>query len=172
MRPFSSLAALAVIATTAAAQNPAAIEHHLRYGVRLADQPDAALEILDRMKSWHAPGVSIAVIDNYRIVFAKGYGVAEFGGTKPVDSTTLFLAGSISKPIFTSGFLRLLEDRKIPLDAEANSLLKSWHLPDSRFTQSEKVTIRRLLTHSAGLTVWGFPGYELGKPVPTVPQLL
>ena len=110
-------------ATGVGAQNPAAIEHHLRYGVRLADQPDVALDLLERMRSYHVPGLSIAVIDNYRVVFAKGYGVAEFGGTKPIDSTTLFLAGSISKPIFASGFLRLLEDRKIPLDAEANSLL-------------------------------------------------
>jgi CubicO group peptidase (beta-lactamase class C family) len=174
MRLILSLATfVAVIATAGAgAQNPAAIEHHLRYGVRLADQPDVALDLLDRMRSYHVPGVSIAVIDNYRVVFAKGYGVAEFGGNKPVDSTTLFLAGSISKPIFTSGFLRLLEDRKIPLDAEANTLLKSWHLPDTRFTEREKVTLRRLLTHSAGLTVWGFPGYALGGPVPTVPQLL
>ena len=168
----SVVAFVALGASGVGAQNPAAIEHHLRYGVRLADQPDVALDLLERMRSYHVPGVSIAVIDNYRVVFAKGYGVAAFGGTKPVDSTTLFLAGSISKPVFTSGFLRLLEDRKIPLDAEANSLLKSWRLPDSRFTEREKVTVRRLLTHSAGLTVWGFPGYELGGPVPTVPQLL
>ena len=173
MRLIPFCAALVVMAATSTrAQNPAAIEHHLRYGVRLADQPDVALEMLDRMRSYHVPGLSIAVIDNYRVVFAKGYGIAEFGKTKAVDSTTLFLAGSISKPVFASGFLRLLEDRKISLDAEANSLLKSWHLPDSRFTEQQKVTLRRLLTHSAGLTVWGFPGYELGGPVPTVPQLL
>jgi CubicO group peptidase (beta-lactamase class C family) len=98
--------------------------------------------------------------------------VAEFGKPKPVDSTTLFLAGSISKPVFVSGLLQLLDQRKISLDTEANALLKSWKLPDSRFTQKEKVTLRRLVTHTAGLTVWGFPGYDLSKPVPTVPQLL
>jgi len=154
------------------AQNPAAIEHHLRYGVKLVGEPDVALDVLDRMKSYHVPGLSVAVIDNWRVVYAKGYGVTEFGGTKPVDTTTLFLAGSISKPVFASGFLRLVEDRKLPLDADVNTLLKSWHLPDSRFTEHEKVTLRRLLTHSAGLTVWGFPGYALDKPIPTVPQLL
>src|SRR5207249_6099458 len=58
------------------------------------------------------------------------------------------------------------------LDADINTLLKSWHLPESRFTEREKVTPRRLLTHSAGLTVWGFPGYALDAPIPTVPQLL
>jgi CubicO group peptidase (beta-lactamase class C family) len=154
------------------AQNPAAIEHKLRYGVRVSGQPDTAMALVDRMRSYHVPGLSIAVIDNYKVVFAKGYGVTEFGGNRAVDSTTLFLAGSISKPVFASGFLRFAEERKISLDADINTLLKSWHLPDSRFTTTEKVTPRRLLTHSAGLTVWGFPGYALDKPVPTVPQLL
>jgi CubicO group peptidase (beta-lactamase class C family) len=154
------------------AQSPAAIEHHLRYAVKIDGQPDSALDLLDRMRSYHVPGVSIAVIDHYRVVFAKGYGVKAFGGTTPVDSTSLFLAGSISKPIFTSGFLRLVEDRGISLDSNVNTLLTSWHLPDSRFTAHDKVTLRRILTHSAGLTVWGFPGYALDAPVPTVPQLL
>ena len=171
-RRLGALAFLLADAASLAAQNPAAIEHHLRYGVKLAGEPDIGLDILDRMKSYHIPGVSIAVIDNWRVVYAKGYGVAQFGTTKPVDSTTLFLAGSISKPVFASGFLRLVEDRKLPLDADVNTLLTSWRVPESRFTEHEKVTLRRLLTHSAGLTVWGFPGYALDKPVPTVPQLL
>jgi CubicO group peptidase (beta-lactamase class C family) len=172
MRSSRVLVAVALLPVIAGAQNPAAIEHHLRYGVRVAEQPDVSLEIVDRMRSYHVPAVSIAVIDNFRVVFAKGYGVTEFGGTKPVDSTTLFLAGSISKPVFASGFLRLLNERKISLDTNVNALLTSWHLPDSRFTEHEKVTLRRLLTHTAGLTVWGFPGYALDGPVPTVPQLL
>ena len=166
------MSSLASVPNDARAQNPAALEHHLRYGVRLEGQPDIALDMLDRMKSYHVPGVSIAVIDNWRVVYAKGFGVKAFGGTQPVDSTTLFLAGSISKPVFTSGFLRLVEDRKLPLDTDVNTLLKSWHLPDSRFTEHEKVTLRRLLTHSAGLTVWGFPGYALDASIPTVPQIL
>ena len=177
MMPFAhfllgSVCFVATVGRAAAAQNPAAIEHHLRYAVRVDSQPDVAMEILDRMRSYHVPGVSIAVIDKGRVVFAKGYGVAAFGGSKPVDSTTLFLAGSISKPVFASGFLRLAEERKISLDADINMLLRSWHLPESKFTEHEKVTPRRLLTHSAGLTVWGFPGYALDSAVPTVPQLL
>src|SRR5580765_3679675 len=136
MRPSRLIAAVVLLPLAAGAQDPAAIEHHLRYGVKIAEQPDISLELLDRMRSYHIPAASIAVIDNFRVVFAKGYGVTEFGTTKPVDSTTLFLAGSISKPVFTSGFLRLLEDRKISLDTAANALLKSWHLPESRFTEN------------------------------------
>jgi len=169
---LASACFVATVGRAAHAQNPAAIEHHLRYGVHVDGQPDVAMELLDRMRSYHVPGVSIAVIDNERVVFAKGYGVAQFGGSKAVDTTTLFLAGSISKPVFASGFLRLAEDRKISLDADINTLLKSWHLPESKFTEREKVTPRRLLTHSAGLTVWGFPGYALDSLIPTVQQLL
>lgn len=175
MRPIALLASTCFLATlgrAAAAQNPAAIEHHLRYAVRVEGQPDVAMELLDRMRSYHVPGLSIAVIDHGHVVYARGYGVAAFGGSKPIDSTTLFLAGSISKPVFASGFLRVAEKRKISLDADINTLLASWHLPESRFTEHEKVTPRRLLTHSAGLTVWGFPGYPLDSAVPTVPQLL
>ena len=172
IRLFVFLNLVAAVGGTAAAQNPANIEHHLRYGVRIEGQPDTAMELVDRMRSYHVPGVSIAVIDNYRVVFAKGYGVTAFGGSKAIDTTTLFLAGSISKPVFASGFLRLAEDRELSLDADINTLLKSWHLPESKFTEREKVTPRRILTHSAGLTVWGFPGYALDAPVPTVPQLL
>lgn len=167
------LTALFAVASpkSARSQNPADLEHRLRYAVRLADK-DSALDLIDRMRSYHVPGVSIAIIDNWRVVYAKGFGVKEFGKPAPVDSNTLFLAGSISKPVFASGFLRLAEERKIPLDTDVNVLLKSWKMPESRFTEKEKVTLRRLLTHTAGLTVWGFPGYDPSGPIPTVQQLL
>lgn len=154
------------------APDPRRIEHRLRPSIRIADRPDTSFDLVDRMRYYHVPGVSIAVIDQNRVVFARGYGVAEFGGNVAVDTTTLFLAGSISKPVFATGVLRLVEQGRLSLDEDVNRSLKSWRLPESPFTEREKVTLRRLLTHSAGLTVWGFPGYATGKPVPTVPQLL
>lgn len=170
-------AALAVApAAPAAAQapppDPARIVHALRPAVRLAGRADTAFELADRMRHYHVPGVSIAVVDSLRVVWAGGFGVKQFGGTEPVDTSTLFLAGSISKPVFATGALALVDHGKLALDKDINAELRSWHLPDSRFTAERKVTLRRLLTHSAGLTVWGFPGYEVGTPVPTVPQLL
>lgn len=140
--------------------------------MRLADRPDTAFRLLDRMRYYHVPGLSIAVVDGFRIVYAAGFGVTQFGGTTPVDTNTLFLAGSISKPVFATGVLQLVEQDKLSLDDDINRWLKSWKLPESRFTQTEKVTLRRLLTHSAGLTVWGFPGYSMGGPIPTVQQVL
>ena len=154
------------------ARDVSRIEYLLRPPVRLADRPDTAFGILDRMRYWHVPGVSLAVVDDFKIVYARGFGVTEFGGTTPVDTTTLFLAGSISKPVFATGALRLVEQGKLMLDDDVNARLKSWHLPESRFTEHDKVTLRRLLTHSAGLTVWGFPGYDADSALPTVPQVL
>jgi CubicO group peptidase (beta-lactamase class C family) len=152
--------------------NPAAIERLLRPAIAIAGTRDTAFDIVERMRYWHVPGVSLAIIDDFKIVYARGFGVAEFGGSTPVDTTTLFLAGSISKPVFATGALRVVEGGKLSLDEDVNARLKSWRLPDSRFTEREKVTLRRLLTHSAGLTVWGFPGYAATAAVPTVPQLL
>lgn len=152
--------------------DPARIEHNLRPSIRLTDRPDSAFDIQERMRFYHVPGASIAVIDDFRVVFAHGYGVTELGSTIPVDTTTLFLAGSISKPVFATGVLQLVEQKKLSLDDDINLYLKSWHLPESRFSAREKVTLRRLLTHSAGLTVWGFPGYAVGTPIPTLQQVL
>jgi len=170
-------AGLAVLSASAVrsqapAADPSRIEHILRPALHIAGRPDPTFDIIDRMRALHVPGASVAIVDNFKIVFAKGYGVTEFGGSKAVDTTTLFLAGSMSKPVFASGVLQLVEQGRLSLDEDVNAKLKSWHLPESRFTEHEKVTLRRLLTHSAGLTVWGFPGYEVGKPIPTVPQLL
>jgi CubicO group peptidase (beta-lactamase class C family) len=158
--------------TATSPRSVADIERLLRPNVRIAGQPDPAFDIVERMKYWHVPGASIAVVDNFQIVYAKGFGVTEFGGSTPVDTTTLFLAGSISKPVFATGALRLVEQGKLSLDEDVNAKLKSWHLPESKFTAAEKVTLRRLLTHTAGLTVWGFPGYASTVEVPTVPQVL
>src|SRR5687767_2256708 len=152
--------------------DPSRIERGLRTLVRVVGRDDSTFDIRDRMRQYHVPGLSIAVIDGDRVVWARGYGVKEFGKSEAVDTTTLFLAGSISKPVFASGVLALVEQGKLALDEDINLKLKSWKLPDSRFTATEKVTLRRLLTHSAGLTVWGFPGYPATQRVPSVVEVL
>jgi CubicO group peptidase (beta-lactamase class C family) len=152
--------------------DPSQIEHRLHPLGPAGPRLDSTFDLAARMRVYHVPGVSIAIIDGSRVVFARGYGVTEFGGSKAVDSTTIFLAGSISKPIFATGVLALVQQGKLALDEDVNRRLTSWHLPESRFTASEKVTLRRLLTHSAGLTVHGFPGYAVDEPIPTIPQVL
>ena len=167
-----ALVALVIGTKVLSAQSPSRIEHGLRPAVRLVDRGDTTFDLLERMRFYHVPGVSIAVVDGDRVVWAKGFGVKAFGGSQPVDTSTLFLAGSISKPVFATGVLKLVDEGKLDLDKEVNGYLRSWHLPESAFTHDQKVTLRRLLSHRAGLTVWGFPGYELGSAVPTVQQVL
>ncbi len=118
------------------------------------------------------PGLSLAIVDKGRIVYAKGYGVSAPGGKAPVTTDTRFLAGSISKSVAAVGALKLVETGTLSLDGNVNDKLTTWKVPDNGFTGTEVVTLRRILSHTAGLTVHGFGGYEVGTPVPTLTQIL
>jgi len=133
---------------------------------------DATWTLEERLKKFAVPGLSIAVVQDGRIVWAKGYGLADVEAKKPVTASTLFQAGSISKPVAAMGALTLVEEGKLSLDHDINASLKSWKVPSNSFTQKTPVTLEELLSHTAGLTVHGFPGYAAGTPVPTVVQVL
>ena len=123
------------------------------------------------MEALNVPGLSVAVIDDFKIAWTKTYGVTEAGTSTSVTANTLFQAGSISKPVAATGALYLVEHGKLSLDENVNQELKTWKVPDNEFTATQKVTLRRLLDHSAGLTVHGFPGYAIGEPLPTLVQI-
>lgn len=129
------------------------------------------LSLAELMELYNVPGLSVAVIENYKIVDAKAYGVIAPGSSTPVTTRTLFQAGSISKPVAATGALSLVEQGKLALDEHVNEKLKSWKVPDNEFTTTEKVTLRRIMSHTAGLTVHGFPGYDVDAPVPTLVQI-
>lgn len=137
-----------------------------------ANEPPLELNLQKAMEAYEVPGVSVAVIDNYKIAWAKAYGVTEAGGTTPVTIHTLFQAGSISKPVTGAGALSMVEHGKLSLDQDVNAKLVSWKVPENEFTKNQRVTLRRLMSHSGGLTVHGFPGYAAGEPIPTVVQVL
>jgi CubicO group peptidase (beta-lactamase class C family) len=124
------------------------------------------------MQLYKVPGLSIAVINDFHIIWAKAYGVIEAGSTVPVTTRTLFQAGSISKPVAATGALYLVERGKLVLDEDVNQKLKTWKVPENEFTKTENVTLRRLMSHSGGLTVHGFPGYDVNEPMPTMIQIL
>lgn len=111
-----------------------------------------------RMDSLNVPGVSIAVIEDGEIAWARGYGMADREEDRPVTTETLFQAASISKPVAALAALDMTEDGLIELDRDVNAYLQSWQLQGNGFTENEKVTLRRILNHTAGTTVWGFPG--------------
>jgi len=128
--------------------------------------------IAERMAHYNVVGVSVAVIDNYAIHWAKGYGLLAKDSKRPVTTETLFQAGSISKPVAATAALHLVETGRLSLDEDVNRKLKSWQVPENDFTRDQKVTLRRILSHSAGLTVHGFPGYAVGDRIPTLIEIL
>jgi len=150
----------------------ARIEHGLLPSVLVKGEPTPGMNLVDRMAFYKVPGVSIAVIDQGHIDWVRGYGFADVAAQSPVTLDTRFQAASISKSVAATAALHSVEEGKIDLDRNVNDYLKSWKVPDNDFTREQKVTLRRILSHSAGFTVHGFPGYEAGKPVPTLVQVL
>ncbi len=162
----------AVSAAPEVAERIARIERGLLPPLVVAGRPLPLSTLADRMAALKTPGVSIAVINGGAIEWARGYGVIEAGSPDPVTPRTLFQAASISKSIAAAGAMRLVEQGLLTLDTPVNERLTSWKVPDNDVTKDQKVTLRRLLNHSAGLTVHGFGGYPAGTPVPSVVQVL
>jgi CubicO group peptidase (beta-lactamase class C family) len=123
------------------------------------------------MAAMHVPGVSVAVVHQGGIEWARGFGVEALGGTS-VTPETLFQAGSISKPVAAMAALRLVQQKKMGLDTDINTYMTSWELPASTAAAGKIVTLRELLTHTGGITVHGFAGYAANDPVPTLVQVL
>lgn len=147
------------------------VENGLLPPVLIKGQRLIPMRLKDRLAHYKTPGVSVAVIHNGRVEWARGYGVQRTGGTA-VTPDTLFQAASISKPLTATAVLHLVEEGKVRLDEDINRQLTSWKLPESRLAEGKEVTVRELLSHSAGISVHGFPGYASGAPVPNLRQVL
>ncbi|QNK02252.1 serine hydrolase [Dyella telluris] len=165
----TSLAASAVSPVTLA--RITAVESCLPDAVVVIGQPRSCETLAQRMRDWHVHGVSVVVIHNGAIDWAKGYGMAGDGG-EAVTTQTLFQAGSISKPVAAMAALRLVKQGKLSLDTDVNTMLQRWKLPASAVAPGAVVTLRELLSHTSGLGVHGFPGYSAGKPLPSLVQVL
>ena len=125
----------------------------------------------DRMAHYHVPGLSLACIHNGTVAWTQAFGVARVGG-ELVTPETLFQASSIGMPLTAVAVLRLVELGKLNLDADVSQYLRSWKLTTNKFTEQSKVTLRELLSHTAGVTVHGFEDYAAGKQVPALVQVL
>jgi CubicO group peptidase (beta-lactamase class C family) len=124
------------------------------------------------MEHYDVPGVSVAVINDGTLEWARGYGVLESGANKAVDTETLFQSASIGKAVTALLALRLVQEGQIELDRNINDYLKSWRLPENQFTAGNPVTPAHILSHSGGLTVHGFGGYGRDDRLPTLRQVL
>jgi CubicO group peptidase (beta-lactamase class C family) len=139
--------------------------------VLVAGEPVVRTKLLDRMAALRVPAVSIAVIHGGKIEWAEAFGVVRLGGP-PATPDTLFQAASISKTVTALAIMRLTQDGKLDLDRNVNQYLKTWKVPENEFTRAGGVTLRELLSHSAGTTVSGFEGYEAGSTLPSLVQIL
>ena len=133
-----------------------------------ADQDDVAAW----MEFHDVPGVSVAVIDDFSLDYVETHGVKSRLTQEPVTEHTLFQAASLTKGMSAVGVVRLAQEGVVSLDQDVNEYLTSWQVPDNGFQASEKVTLRRLLSHTAGTTVSGFRGYRYSESLPTLVQIL
>jgi CubicO group peptidase (beta-lactamase class C family) len=147
------------------------IEHGLLLESTLLSEIPERKTLLERLDYYRVPGLSVAVINDSKLEWARGYGVRETGNPLSVEPDTLFQAGSISKPVAAAAALRLVEAGQLDLDEDVNKFLTSWKVPTNAGWQP-RLTLRQLLSHSAGLTVHGFPGYARTDNVPTLLQVL
>ena len=149
----------------------ARVETGLTAALQVEGRAAERFTLAERMERYTVPGVAIAVVDDGEIAWAAGYG-DRGNGAGAVQADSLFQAASISKAVAAVAVLALVEHGDLDLDTDVNTYLRSWRLPDSDHTAEQPVTLRHLLSHTAGLTVPGFPGYPVDAPVPTPQQLL
>lgn len=138
---------------------------------KASNDPQFDVVIEKAMKIHEVPGVSVAVVKNGEVAWAKGYGMADPKQKLPVTNETVFEAASVSKTVTAWGIMKLAEDGMLDLDAPVERYLTRWHLPPSEFDH-EMVTLRRILSHTAGLSQGGDPGMEPGEEVPTLEEAL
>jgi len=131
-----------------------------------------SLSLVDRMTHYGIPGVSLAVIDDYQLILARGYGQLDAETKAPVTPASLFEAASVTKFVTAVAVWQLVQRGDLTFDDEINQRLTSWRIPDNDFTANQPVTVRHLLSHTAGLNrpPGGFP-YD-GDDVPTLLQVL
>ena len=146
------------------------VENNIAGRIILND--DRPSTITERMAKYNLKGMSIAVIQDYKIAWAKGYGWADEENKIPVTTETLFEPGSISKSLNALGILKLAQEKKVDLNTDINTYLTSWKFPYDSLSKGKKITLAQILSHTAGLSVHGFPGHDIHERMPSVINVL
>lgn len=149
-----------------------ALEHGLRPTVLKAGESAPGWSLQERMAHHRVPGVAVALLKSGEVVQAAGFGVREAGTNDAVDADTLFSVGSISKMLTAAITLRLVAQGKLDLDRNVNDYLTKWRIPAAPSVPNPRVTLRMLMSHTSGLSVWGFEDYRPGEPLPSLLETL
>ena len=147
------------------------IENTLQSPVQILDR-EMYTRLSDRMAQLKVPGLSAAVFEKGKVVWAKAWGVLEAGSPRQADTHTIFQAASIGKPMTATLAMKAVDRGWIGLDQPVNELLQEWKVPENDFTRRQPVTLRLLLTHQAGILVGSFTGFREGEPIPSLVQIL
>lgn len=148
------------------------LENGLIKAVVLKGQSPEKMKIFERMQYYRVPGVSIAVIYKRQLDWAKAYGVNDSEKFIPITSESLFQAGTLSQPVSALAALRFVKEGRLGLDENVSEALRSWKVPEDQYPRESKVTLRRLLNHSAGLFPFTFEGYSYSMPLPSLLMIL
>jgi CubicO group peptidase (beta-lactamase class C family) len=149
------------------AEKLARIEVDLVPGIVIEGMPAAPATLAERMEHFGVPALSVAMWSDGEIVWARAWGMADVENGREATPETLFQAASISKPVAAMGLLALVDEGAIDLEQNVNELLTSWNVPENELTEKTPVTLRGLLSHTAGTTVHGFPGYAREGEIPS-----
>jgi CubicO group peptidase (beta-lactamase class C family) len=165
---LSVLAQQAEVYSSEILQKIKLVEQNLGESIKTSHTP---IILWERMKEFNIPGLSIAVIKDFNVEWAKSYGYADLEKNIPVTTQTLFQAASISKSLNGLGILKLAEQKQLDLDKDINTYLTTWKFPYDPKVKTI-ITTKNLLSHTAGLSVHGFRGYASGEPVPDIVKIL
>ena len=146
------------------------VENNLISWVKLDGQKNWSIH--DRMKELNVNGLSIAVISGYKIDWVKSYGYADTTFSQRVTDSTLFQVASIGKTVNAMAQLQLAENGYTELDSDINNYLSSWKFPYDSASKGKIISLRNILSHTAGLSVHGFDGYKKGISLPSLIQIL
>jgi len=171
--PASSESAPAQAIPAAPRTSVAGISSH---GASTKTQKQPFLATIDEvapqsLKEFAVPGVAVALIQKGEVVWTRGYGFANIAAAKSITSETVFNVGSLSKMATAWGVMRLVEEGKVDLDRPVDSYLKRWHLPRSSFDNNQ-VTVRRVLSHTSGISNHNFHGWDPLSPLPPIADTL
>lgn len=172
---FSSLVSLCALAQVNGSNKNGSIrgvETQLMTTIQFADSAYKFFTLQERMKMYGVPSISIAVIDKGKIAWSKAYGMADVASNREAKTETLYQAASMSKSVNAIAAMRLVRAGKLDLDKDVRQYLKTWTMPENKFSLGKRITLRQLLGHTAGISVGGFDGYALGDTLPSLNQIL
>ncbi|MDC7995630.1 serine hydrolase domain-containing protein [Altibacter sp. HG106] len=162
MKTFASILLIGLLCSTTKTMSQSAETKEMKSIDQLMDTKIPSL-----LEKTNVPGMAVGIIENGEVIYAKGHGYADIANNFEISKNTGFNIGSISKLFTAWGIIKLVEDGKLDLDVPVEHYLKRWKLPKSEFDHS-KVTIRAILSHSAGLSVHGYPGFHPNDSLPTL----